>query len=74
MATSKRVTFNEHGEPKVVITIEGWSDTVRFGWAIQHLQCDFADVGRRIYGSLRKRLGAKRWRELELHYTGRKAA
>lgn len=74
MAISKRVTFNDHGEPKVVITVEGWSDAVRLAWALQHLQVEFGELGRRIYGSLRKRLGAKRWREYEAHFTGRKVA
>lgn len=69
MATSKRVTFNEYGEPKVVVTIEGWHDAFRFAWALAHLQCDFADVGRRIGGSLRRRLGAKQFREFHARFT-----
>lgn len=72
MAVEKRVTFNEHGDPHVVITIDGWSDVVRFGWAIQHLQCDFSAVGRRIFDSLRRKVGASRWREIEAHFTGRR--
>lgn len=72
MAIEKRVTFNQHGDPRVVITIEGWSDVVRFGWAIQHLQCEFSALGRRMYDSLRRKVGTKRWREIEMHYTGRR--
>lgn len=72
MASEKRVSFNDRDEPTVVITITGWSDVIRFSWALQHLQCDFVDLGRRIDGSLRRRLGAKRWRELLDHFTGRR--
>lgn len=70
MATEKRVTFNDHGEPQVVVTITGWSDAFRFAYAMGHLQCDFSDVARRIGGSLRRRLGAAAFRDLHEHYTG----
>lgn len=70
MATEKRVTFNDFGEPKVVITITGWDDAFRFAWAMGHLQCDYADVARRIGGSLRRRIGAKEFRRLHEHFTG----
>lgn len=69
--TTKRLTFND-GEPKLVITVVGHSDVFRFAWAMQHLQCDFADVGFRVYDGLKRRMGAKRFRQLEEHFTGRK--
>lgn len=70
MATEKRVTFNDHGEPQVVITITGWDDAFRFAWAMGHLQCDFADVARRVGGSLRRRIGAAEFRRMHEHFTG----
>lgn len=72
MSTEKRVTFNEHGEPTVVITIKGWDDAFRFAWAMAHLQCDFSDVGRRIAGSLRRKLGAARFAEWQQRFTGKR--
>lgn len=69
MATDKRVTFNDYGEPVVVITIRGWDDAFRFAWALAHLQCEFVDLGRRIGGSLRRRLGAERFREFHARFT-----
>lgn len=73
MATDKRVTFNEHGEPVVTLTITGWHDAFRFAWAISHLQCDFADVGRRIAGSLRRRIGAKAFADYQERFTSNRA-
>lgn len=70
MATEKRVTFNDHGEPIVVVTITGWHDAFRFAWALAHLQCDFADLGRRIGGSLKRRIGAKAFRSQHAYFTG----
>ncbi len=69
MSVEKRVTFTEFGEPVVNIKITGFDDAFRFAWAMGHLQCDFSDVGRRIGGSLRRHIGAKRFRELHEHYT-----
>jgi len=69
MSTDKRVTFNEYGEPVVVITIKGWDDAFRFAWALAHLQCEFVDLGRRIAGSLRRRLGAERFRQFHARFT-----
>lgn len=69
MAVEKRVTWTEHDEPIVAITITGWDDAFRFSWAMAHLQCDFSDVGRRIGGSLRRHIGASRFRELNKHFT-----
>lgn len=71
MSTEKRVTFNEYGEPVVVITIKGWDDAFRFAWAMGHLQCDFSDVARRIAGSLRRHMGSKNFGEFQHRYTSR---
>lgn len=69
MSVSKRVTFSDNGEPIVAITITGWDDAFRFSWAMAHLQCEFNAVARRIGGSLKRHLGAKRFQELHSHYT-----
>lgn len=71
MTTEKRVTFNEEGAPVVTLTITGWHDAFRFAWAMSHLQCDFSDVGRRIGGSLRRNLGAARFKDMNQHFTGK---
>lgn len=74
MTTKKqRITFDEHGAPKVVITIEGWADALRFAWAMRHLPHDFAAVGSSVQKSLKRKLGARRYSELCLHFTGRPA-
>jgi hypothetical protein len=69
VSTEKRVTFNDRDEPVVVITITGWHDAFRFAWALGHLQVEFADLGRRIGGSLRRRLGAAEFRRLHRTFT-----
>jgi len=70
MSTEKRVTFDAYGEPVVTITIKGWHDAFRFAWAMAHLQTDFSGVGRRIGSSLRRRLGAAKFKDWQLHFTG----
>ncbi len=69
MSTSKRVTFDEYNQPHVIITIVGWDDAFRFAWALGHLQTDFADLGRRVGGSLRRRIGAEQFRTLHQRFT-----
>lgn len=70
MAIEKMVTFDGDGQPKVVVTVTGWSDVFRFSWALAHLQCEFADMARRIGGSLRSRIGAAEFRAMNRHFTG----
>lgn len=70
MSTEERVTFTEAGEPVVTVRIYGYYDAFRFAWALAHLQCDFAGVGRRIGMSLSRRLGEKEFRALHKHFTG----
>lgn len=74
MSVDKRVTFNEYGEPTVVITLRGWSDVVRFTDRMFSWQCEFGDLARRIHLSLRKRLGAKQYRVVVDHYLGKRVA
>ena len=69
MSTEKRVSWTSDGQPRVVITIEGWHDAFRFAWAMSHLQCEFADVARRIGGTLRRHVGPQRFNELHAHFT-----
>lgn len=68
MAAEKRVTWSESGEPTVTITMTGWDDAFRFAWALAHLQCEFADLGRRIGGSLRRKIGGKAFQERQRPY------
>lgn len=72
MSVEKRVTFNDYDEPVVTITITGYDDAFRFGWALAHLQCESADLGRRIGGSLKRKLGAGEFRRLHAHFTSNK--
>jgi hypothetical protein len=71
MSTEKRVTFDAEGQPVVTLTISGWHDVFRFAWAMGHLQCESADTARRIGGSLRRKLGAERFGEMNQRFTGK---
>lgn len=74
MSIDKKVTFNAYGEPKVVITLQGWSDVLRFTDRMFGWQCEFGDTARRIHLSIRKRLGAKEHRRVNDHFLGRTSA
>jgi hypothetical protein len=71
MSLSKRVTFNEYDEPRVVIVVEGWHDVVRLNEHLLRGQCEFGDLARRIYLSLQRHVGRKRTKQLVDHCTGR---
>lgn len=71
MSLHKRVTFNDHDEPKVVITVEGWHDVVRFNEHMLRGQCEFGDLARRIYGSMKRHVGSSRTKQLVDHCTGK---
>ncbi len=74
MSIEKRVTFNDAGDPHVVITIDGYSDVIRFTERMLEWQCEFADYGRRIRLSITKRLGAAEARRYVDHFLGRRAS
>jgi len=69
----KRVQWNAHDEPEVVITVQGWSDVIRLTEHLAAGQVEFATTARRIYHSVDKRLGRPRRRQLVEHFTGRKS-
>ena len=52
MSTRKRMSRNEHGEPVLVITVEGHSDIYRLARGMETLQVEFCDLGRRILAGL----------------------
>jgi predicted HicB family RNase H-like nuclease len=65
------MSFNEHGDPKVTITLEGWSDVYRFADRMTELQCEFAHEGRKILRACRRRFGKPRYRRYQEHLHGR---
>lgn len=74
MSIEKRVTFNDAGDPHVVITLDGYSDVIRFTENMLSQQCEFADCARRIRMSITKRLGAEKSRDYINHFLGRRAS
>lgn len=57
-----RIHWNEHGEPRVRIEIQGVQDLHRFAYNMEHDQCEFADIGRRINAGIKRKFGRDRWR------------
>lgn len=70
MSLTKRVTWNEHGDPMLTIKVVGHSDVYRLACHLERGQCEFADMGRRVIGSLRRRWGARKLAALESYYWG----
>jgi len=77
---TKRTTFKDTPgwgpgyEPKVVITIEGWSDVIRFADHLQHGQVEFANVGRLILDRIRRKQGGKDSRRTIDWYLGKRTS
>jgi hypothetical protein len=67
---TSKMTFNEHGDPKVTITLEGWSDVYRFADRMTELQVEFCAEGRKILRAVKRRLGSKRYRAYQEHLHG----
>lgn len=61
---ARRLHWNEHGEPRLTIVVEGVQDVHRLAWHLEHGQCDIADVGRRANKGLKRKFGRDRWRRL----------
>ena len=70
MSVSRIVEFAEDGDPTVTVTVTGSHDVLRFTYAMSHLQCEFADVARKIGGTLKRRWGAKTFRDLHKRLVG----
>lgn len=71
MIRVSRMTFNEHGDPKVTITVEGWSDVYRLADGLTTLQVEFCAVGRKILRSTKRRLGSQRYQAYQEHLHGK---
>lgn len=65
------MTFDEHGQPRVTITLEGWSDVYRFADRMTGLQCEFAAQGRKILNACKRRLGSDRYHAYQEHLHGK---
>lgn len=59
------MTWNEHGDPKVTITIVGHSDMYRFAYNMQRLQSDHAAIGFSLMAKMKRRWGAAKFARLE---------
>jgi hypothetical protein len=68
---ASRVTWNEHGDPRVTITLEGSFDVYRFAHNMTGQQCEFADQGWKILRALRRRWGRDRFRHAQVQLHGK---
>ena len=57
-------------EPVYTITVEGWHDAFRFADHLQRGQCEFADIGFRLERRMKKRTGAKAWKNFRSRFYG----
>lgn len=71
MIETSKVTWNQYGDPKVTITLTGSSDVYRFAHNLTEDQCEFAAVGRRILGALRRKWGRETFHRAQEHLHGR---
>lgn len=71
MIESSRVTWNEHGDPKVTITLEGWSDVYRFAHNLTQDQVEFCAIGRKILRALKRRWGVETYHRIQKSLHGR---
>lgn len=71
MIRASRMTFNEYGDPRVTITLEGWHAVYRFADRMTELQCEFAAEGRKILRSCKRRLGTEQYHKYQEHLHGR---
>lgn len=65
------MSFNEHGDPRVTITLEGWSDVYRFADRMTELQVEFCAEGNRILRAVKRRLGKERYDAYQVHLHGK---
>jgi hypothetical protein len=69
--TTSKMSFNEHGDPRVTITLEGWSDVYRFADRMTELQVEFGAEGRKILRAAKRKLGAERFNRYQVHLHGK---
>lgn len=61
---TKRLSENEYGDPKLVVTVTGTIDVYRFARFLEHGQVEFARIGRSSLRSLGKKIGRARFRAI----------
>lgn len=71
MIQASKMTFNEHGDPRVTITLEGWNDVYRFADRMTELQVEFAAEGNKILRACRRKLGKPRYDQYQRHLHGK---
>lgn len=67
----KRVKFNQMDEPVVTVVVTGYHDVIRFTEHMKYGQVEFYELGKRIYSSIRKKIGTARLNQLIDHCTGK---
>lgn len=67
---TRRLSYNDHGDPRLVIEIEGFHDIYRFANHLLSGQCEFADIGHRTIRKLKRRLRKRRWEWLMRYMHG----
>lgn len=72
MSIKQRRISTSNDEPVLVIEVRGYHDIYRFSDHLRRGQCEFADIGRTVQRSLKRRMGAARWKWLlnYMHGTG----
>lgn len=66
-----KITYNEHGDPRVTITIEGSHDLYRLAHHLECGQVEFYAVGSAIKRRMRRRAGKAKWEGLQRYFHGR---
>lgn len=61
MIKSRRLRWDEHGDPTLTIVVVGTHDIYRFAHHLEHGQCEFADVGRKAIRGLKRKIGRERF-------------
>jgi len=69
---SRKLSWNEHGDPTLIIEAVGSHDVYRLAEHMTHGQCEFADIGFSVIRRLKRKWGKGRsnWMMRYMHGDG----
>jgi hypothetical protein len=70
MSLSKRLTWNEHGDPTLTVTVVGSHDVFRFADHLTRGQVEFAALGFKTQAGMKRKWGAKAYGRLHDYFYG----